>query len=164
MLPKARAPKCAIVRMVFARSIRSRIFWKDERNIQLCIVTIALWPESFASVKLRSMKQAKRSLLASGKRFLANLYTRAFIPLLPIYGGLATTASYCAASISACRTSGPKRLSASDTKRPGLVASLSFFSAGNFTANSSGTWISEPKVVACSNSRFNSVRSSARSP
>ena len=35
-----------------------------------------------------------------------------------------TTASYCAASNSACRTSGPKRLSASDTNRSWLLASL----------------------------------------
>ena len=43
------------------------------------------------------------------------------MPLLPIYGGFATTASYCAASISACRTNSPKRLSASDTNRSWLV-------------------------------------------
>ena len=38
------------------------------------------------------------------------------MPLLPIYGGFATTASYCAASNSACCTSGPNRLSASRHK------------------------------------------------
>ena len=40
--------------------------------------------------------------------------------LAPIYGGFATTASYCAASISACRTNSPNRLSASDTNRSWL--------------------------------------------
>ena len=72
------------------------------------------------------------------------------MPLLPIYGGFATTASYRAASISACRTSGAKRPSASDSKMSWLVASLSCFSPGSFAASPCGTWISEPKVVACS--------------
>ena len=61
------------------------------------------------------------------------------MPLAPIYGGFATTASYCDASNSACCTNGPNRLNASDTNKSWLFASLSCFSAGSFSANPSGT-------------------------
>ena len=42
-------------------------FSNDARNIQLCIVTMALRPTCFASPQPRSMKQEKRSLLESAK-------------------------------------------------------------------------------------------------
>ena len=59
--------------------------------------------------------------------------------LLPIYGGFATTASYCAASNSAWRTSGSKVFSASATIMSCPFSSLNRLNAGNFCANPSGT-------------------------
>lgn len=91
MLVKARGPRWAIVNIVFSRIIRSRIFSKDHRNIQLCIVINEFQPEAFANENPRSMKHAKRSPFVSGKPSLVNFLSLGFIPPDPIYGGLATT-------------------------------------------------------------------------
>ena len=85
------------------------------------------------------MKQANKSLLALGYVFFAKFFSDVAIPLVPIYGGLTTTSSYCAANNSACRTSGSKVFNASTTSMPCPFNSLNRLNAGNFSANTSGT-------------------------
>ena len=80
------------------------------------------------------------------------------MPLPPIYGGFATTASYFSESIFACWIKGTNCLNPIQLKSP---LPSTFFKrasiAGNFKTNSSGIWIKEPKVFACSNKAINSA-------
>ena len=84
----------------------------DDKNIQLCIVTMLLKPLGLHQPKPRSINMANRSALLSGKVARAYAFSAGFMPLPPIYGGLATTASNCMPNTSAWRTSGSRSLAA----------------------------------------------------
>lgn len=65
----------------------------DDRNIQLCIVTMLLIPALLHQLKPRSMNIAKRSALLSGNDDLVKFLSVGFMLFPPIYGGFATTQS-----------------------------------------------------------------------
>ncbi len=69
-----------------------------------------------------------------------------------MYGGFATTASYCRASSRACCKSGLRTWAGACVRSPNFNTSSSRFSiSGSFDASVGGTWISEPNVLPFSN-------------